>query len=152
MVVLAVFQPGCQSSPARQAEESEYDAVSAPTPLGGSPLDAAYTPATWPIGEEEKDAISFALGVLPVLETHCTSCHSGQTAAAGLSLAGPAEILRGGAHAGPAVVPGAPDDSPLVLYIRGILRPKMPKNRPEVPEEELHVIRVWIAAGAREQS
>jgi hypothetical protein len=111
--------------------------------------DASYTPHTKPIDAAQAASITFKNHVLPLLERHCFKCHHGKDAEAGLDLTTHAGILQGGDYAGPAVIPGAPDQSPIVLHIRGIYQPKMPKDAGELTESELHMIRMWIAAGAK---
>ena len=114
-----------------------------------APADATYTPNVLPIDPAQAASIVFTKDVAPLLERHCLKCHGGQNAEAGLDLSTHAGILEGGDYAGPAVVPGAPDNSPMVLHIRGVYLPKMPKGAAELTESELHAIRVWIAAGAK---
>ena len=46
-----------------------------PPPVGGGPVDGCDTAA-----------VSFAADVLPVFERHCTSCHAGANATAGVRL------------------------------------------------------------------
>src|SRR5438093_1371181 len=57
----------------------------------------------------------FETKIRPVLVEHCFKCHSSQAAApkAGLRLDTRAGLQRGG-KSGPIVVPGAPDESPLI--------------------------------------
>src|SRR6185503_18391804 len=58
-----------------------------------------------------------------------------------------------GKKAGPGIVPGKPDESSLVQYIRGLAdAPQMPKGSDALSEDELHRIRLWIAAGAKDDS
>ena len=49
----------------------------------------------------------------------------------------------------PAVIPGDLNGSPMILHIRGIYLPKMPKDGEELSEDDLHTIRMWISAGAK---
>src|SRR5262249_53321439 len=37
-------------------------------------------------------------------------------------------------------------------YIRGLREPQMPKGSPALSEEELHIVRMWIFAGAKDDS
>lgn len=113
------------------------------------PVDANYTPKILPIEPAEAASVTFKKDIVPLLERHCFACHHGDAAEAGLDLATHAGILKGGDYAGPSVIPGAPDNSPVVLHIRGIYLPKMPKDASELTEAELHTIRMWIAAGAK---
>ena len=112
--------------------------------------DAIYTPHTKPIDATQAASVSFKNDVVPILERHCFKCHRGKAAEAGLNLTTHAGILKGGDYAGACVVPGEPDQSAIVMHIRGIYEPKMPKDAPELTEDELHTIRMWVAAGAKE--
>ncbi len=48
------------------------------------------------------------------------------------------------------VVPGQPDQSPLVLRVEGKLQPAMPLGRP-LPRAQAMVFRAWVQAGATEE-
>lgn len=110
--------------------------------------DATYTPNIQPIDSAQAASVAFQRDVVPLLERHCFTCHRGEAPKAGLDLSTHAGILQGGNYAGPSVVPGDPDGSPMVRHIRGIYLPKMPKDAGELAEGELHTLRMWIAAGA----
>jgi hypothetical protein len=112
-------------------------------------VDATYTPNTLPLDSAQAALVTFRNDIVPLLERRCVECHRGDGAEAGLDLASHAGILEGGDYAGPVVIPGAPDNSPMVLHIRGIYLPKMPKDAEELTESELHTIRMWITAGAK---
>src|ERR1035438_2404768 len=60
--------------------------------------------------------------------------------------------MKGGKKAGPAIVPGKPDESPLVQFLRGLREPQMPKGNPALSEDEVHLVRLWILAGAKDDS
>ncbi|NUM55229.1 MAG: hypothetical protein HUU46_16410 [Candidatus Hydrogenedentes bacterium] len=112
-------------------------------------VDAMYTPKTLAIDPVQAAAVTFQRDIVPLLERRCFKCHSGNEPEAGLDLTTRAGILEGGDYAGAAVIPGAPDQSPMVLHLRGIYEPKMPKDAEELTESELHTIRMWIFAGAK---
>jgi hypothetical protein len=112
-------------------------------------VNATYTPNIQPIDPAQAASVTFHKDVVPLLERHCFKCHHGEDAEAGLDLSSHAGILQGGDYAGPVVIPGAPDNSPMVLHIRGIYQPKMPKDADELTENDLHTIRMWIAVGAK---
>jgi len=59
-----------------------------------------------------------------------------------------AKTIAGGEKYAPAVIPGQPDESPLTKYCRGALLPQMPEDDMPLTKEEIHLIRMWIAAGA----
>ena len=97
--------------------------------------------------------VSFHRDIRPILLNTCVECHSTEDHKGGLDLTSFAALVKGGKKDGPGVIPGKPDDSPLVRHIRGLAEaPQMPKGAPALSEEELHRIREWIAAGAIDDS
>ncbi len=111
--------------------------------------DAKYTPHTRSIDSGQAASMTFRKDIAPILERRCVKCHHGKDGEAGLDLSTKAGMLKGGDYAGAAVVPGVPDQSPVVLHLRGIYQPKMPKDAEELSEDELHTIRMWIFSGAK---
>lgn len=94
-----------------------------------------------------------------IFNTSCavSGCHRGPSAPLGLDLSAdnahdnlvnvPSEevpdLLR--------VAPGAPDESYLVMKIEGapgIIGARMPRGRPPLSDEQIQLIREWIAEGA----
>src|SRR4051794_35368961 len=59
----------------------------------------------------------FESQVRPILVEQCQGCHGSKKIKAGLRLDSRASALAGG-DSGPAIVPGRPDESPLVAAIR----------------------------------
>src|SRR4030095_13061108 len=55
--------------------------------------------------------------VIPIFLQHCAPCHGAQQREGGLDLRTKASMLRGG-KSGPALIPGKPDESPLIRRIR----------------------------------
>jgi len=93
------------------------------------------------------DDAFFESKVRPVLAGVCVRCHGPQKASGGLRLDSRAALLRGGEN-GPAVAPGAPDESLLlqaVLRADGDVSP-MPPDKPLGPEA-VKDLRRWVAAG-----
>ena len=101
-----------------------------------------------PIDLEEAKKVSFTRDIAPIMESRCLDCHDGPDADGAYDVRTVASLLAAGEEHGPGVIPGDSDGSPVVKFIRGELRPRMPKRKPPLPEEELHLIRMWIAAGA----
>ena len=99
-------------------------------------------------------AFSASRGTPPTLSTQargilarrCGGCH-GAEKQSGLDVRSAASLLLGGSR-GPAVVPGQPDRSPLLLAASGNYEVKMPPAGPPVPPDELRVLRAWIGAKA----
>lgn len=89
----------------------------------------------------------YARDVVPIIETQCLRCHNSAKVEGGLLLESHEDLMKGG-DTGPPVVPGSPDDSPLILQVEGRAKPKMPPKRTLAPEE-IAVLRAWVAAGAQ---
>src|SRR5262245_39974473 len=105
----------------------------------------AHSPATTPGGEKP----DFARDVKPVLVKHCVSCHGSNKRRGSLRLDSAAGIRKGGSS-GPAVVPGKPASSLLLLAVTGgkdDIKP-MPPEGPRLAAAEVAKLRAWIAAGA----
>ncbi len=88
--------------------------------------------------------VSFLGEVRPILQMWCTGCHP---PSGGLDLTTWSGLLAGG-QSGPAVIPGNPDQSLLVLRISGAEGPQMPLGGPALSEADQTTIRAWIQAGA----
>lgn len=110
---------------------------------------AADAPA---IDQAEARAVSYVRDVAPIMEAHCNECHYDGDAEGDLVLTSVAAMMAGGEKAGAAILPGDPDNSPLILYILGTLKPQMPKRRPPLADDEVQVLRMWIQAGAVDDS
>jgi uncharacterized membrane protein len=98
------------------------------------------------------EQISFTNDVKPLINTYCIDCHEGSEPDGAYDMSTYEGLLKAGEKAGPGVIPGDPDNSSLVQYVRGEFQPRMPKREPPLPVEELHVFRMWIAAGAKNDS
>jgi len=96
--------------------------------------------------------VSYARQLTGIFANNCLDCHSTEDHKGGLDASSVPGLMKGGKKAGPAIVPGKPDESPLVQYVRGLRQPQMPKGNPALSEEELHLIREWIFAGAKDDS
>ncbi len=90
--------------------------------------------------------VVFSKQVLPMLRTQCWGCHSGANPASGYSMENRAKLLAGARH-GPAIVPGKGDESPLILYMTGKLKPQMPPGG-AVDMDRISLLRRWINEGA----
>ncbi len=89
----------------------------------------------------------FEKKVRPILVSKCFECHSaGTKRSGGLLLDSRAGLLKGGDN-GPALVPGDPEKSLLVLAIRYDDIPKMPK-RSKLPDQQIADLTAWVKMGA----
>lgn len=105
-------------------------------------------------GCEGKPAkVSYKADVAPILEKHCTSCHTpGQAGyvASGFNLEGYDSLMKGTRY-GPVVLKGDPLTSALVMLIEGRVDPsiKMPHGgQNPMTDAEIKTIRLWVEQGA----
>ena len=89
-------------------------------------------------------AVSFATEVLPILEQHCTECHSDENAELGLKL-DTYEGLMAGSDYGTVVEAG---DAAGSLLVDMIAAGDMPEDGDAMPADQLEVIKTWIDEGA----
>jgi mono/diheme cytochrome c family protein len=80
--------------------------------------------------------------VEPILRDHCVECHSQTKAKSGLDLTTFQLALRGGDR-GAGFVPGRPDDSNLVLFLKPGADPHMPPKR-QLSDEQIELVRTGI--------
>ncbi|MGI6459369.1 MAG: c-type cytochrome domain-containing protein [Candidatus Hydrogenedentales bacterium] len=127
-------------------------------PASGAPESAGPAAAILPPGVVETESaipapvvrdVSYAQEVMPILREHCYSCHG---KASGLSLETIDAMLVGGRKAGPAVRAGQPEKSPLILYVTGELQPRMPEGGEALSENDITILRNWIARGMKDDS
>jgi hypothetical protein len=97
-------------------------------------------------------APDFVHDIRPILEKHCSACHSGEQPKSGLRLDLKAAAFKGGDGWGPAIVPGKAEESPLVQFVRGDdPDTQMPPKKSDVlPLAAADVARLaeWVNAGA----
>ena len=105
---------------------------------------ALLSVAAWPVWSQNKDDF-FETRVRPILATECFSCHT-NSQLGGLRLDSREAMLRGG-KSGPAITPGDPDKSLLVIAIRQTGDLKMPKGG-KLPQEQIDAIVQWVRMGA----
>jgi hypothetical protein len=92
----------------------------------------------------------FEKSVRPLLASHCYGCHSSKLSQpmSGLKLDTRAGVLRGGASGAPAIVPGKPDESLLIMAVRRTHPTlKMPPDQPLEPGE-IDTLVEWVKMGA----
>ena len=96
---------------------------------------------------EKKDFINFDEHVKPILQAKCLRCHNEDTKKGGLSLTSHANTMAGGGS-GAIVSPGNADGSRLLRVIMHTEEPFMPPSGDKLPDDQIDVIRRWIADGA----
>jgi mono/diheme cytochrome c family protein len=115
---------------------------------GAAEAEKIQAIAIRPIDPTAALKVSYHRDVRPILADHCIECHGADEPKGGYRMTSVAELLKSGKKNGPGVIPGKPDESPVVRYVRGELKPQMPKGNPVLSSDALHTIRQWIAAGA----
>src|SRR4051812_13481743 len=107
---------------------------------------------TRPIDAAEAAKISWVKDIQPLLLAKCSECHSSDERKNEFEITSVGTLRTKGRKDGPGVLPGNPDESAIILRTRGKTKPQMPKDRPPLSEDELHLLRSWISAGARDDS
>jgi hypothetical protein len=95
------------------------------------------------------EPLDFERDVWPILEEKCVTCHGPLDDFGKLRLDQKERILKGGER-GKTLVPGKPDES--LMYVRISLPPDdldiMPAEGEPLDEQQIEIIRRWIAEGA----
>jgi len=107
--------------------------------------------AIWALGGSARAGddpeAAFETTVRPALISSCVECHGPKKQKGGLRLDSRAAMIEGG-DSGPAIVPGDPGESLLILAVSreddGL---KMPPSKP-LPPDQRKALAAWIAAGA----
>jgi hypothetical protein len=108
-------------------------------------IAAAFVPGHAYAQAEE---VSFERDVYPLLEKRCNSCHHAEEVGGGLDLTRLSTMLRGGDDLGPAIVPGRPDESPLIKVLQEGSDYFMPKDGDPLAVDEIALLKNWISQGA----
>jgi hypothetical protein len=94
----------------------------------------------------------YGADVRPILAEHCFACHGPGKQVSGLRLDVRDSALQGGDFGEPALVPGAPDSSPMLAYVsdseHATAMPPPGDGRRRLNAEEIETLRTWIASGA----
>ncbi len=109
-----------------------------------APLTQPSTPTPAPTGNVYLDTIR------PFLQRTCVNCHKPSKRKGELELDSEAGIRKGGEN-GAVLVPGKPDESPMLTQCELPLaedKHMPPDGKPQPKPAELAALRAWIAAGA----
>ncbi|MBL6705103.1 MAG: hypothetical protein ISQ06_03260 [Planctomycetaceae bacterium] len=114
-------------------------------------IAAAFVPGC---AYAQAEIVGFDRDVYPLLEKRCNGCHHAEEAGGGLDLTRLSTMLRGGDDLGPAIVPGKPDESPLIKVLHNNVADKgggeyfMPKDGDPLTAHEIALLKNWISQGA----
>jgi hypothetical protein len=89
----------------------------------------------------------FESRVRPVLAENCFACHGPDKQRSGLRVDSREALLKGGDTNGPAIVPGQPDNSPLVRAVRQTGSLKMPPKK-QLGPQAVDALAGWVKMGA----
>ena len=90
---------------------------------------------------------NYSADVAPILQKHCSTCHSSSTHKSGLVMDSYSSLIKGGKH-GQSIVPHDAKDSRLLQMLEGEVDPQMPLEADPLAASEIAVIRTWVDAGA----
>lgn len=102
--------------------------------------------AAVPAPAARDDVRFFDERVAPILEKRCLPCHNEQLKNANISFLDRDSLLSGGSL-GPALIPGRPDLSLIILALRHEGELQMPPG-PKLPRKDIAVLTEWIRRGA----
>jgi hypothetical protein len=148
MQFLGVDSAAPANRPPSNADPTPVD----PASFGSVVEDDGLQPKLLPFTMDEAKQVSYAKHIQPLLEEVCTECHRPRRTQSELDMTTVAGMLKGGEKLGPSIIPGNPDASTVIQYIRGELQPQMPKDEFPLVDDELRTLRMWIAAGATDDS
>ena len=96
-------------------------------------------------------APSFYREIQPILQKNCIGCHQPAMKSSGLDLT-TFEGFRAGGKRGPAFTAGAPDQSLIVRFLAGEMKPSMPLGATPLAKGDIELVREWIKAGGDDDS
>lgn len=97
-------------------------------------------------GVARAQSVSFSKEIVPILREQCAKCHGAKNPQGGFSVVSYANLAKGG-RGGKEIAPKA-DDSRLIKYLEGALKPQMPIGSP-LPKEQIAKFKAWINQGAK---
>src|SRR5436190_6504664 len=105
--------------------------------MGDSSVIGAAAPAN--------ESALWTAHIQPLLSQNCFKCHGELKQKSGLDLSSLNSMLKGGER-GPAIVPGKPADSRLFQFVQPGADPHMPPKEHQLTEEEIGLVKRWIAS------
>jgi hypothetical protein len=98
------------------------------------------------------DPPSYVKQIKPFLTKYCLECHNNSRARGQVNVETYEMLVKTGRKGRPALVPGDPDKSRLVLTTEGKVRPMPPRKAKQPHADEKGLLRAWVAAGAKDDS
>src|SRR5260370_1037884 len=100
-------------------------------------------PAAEPDPKKDPNApVSFYREIRPIFVQHCQGCHQPAKQSGSFVMTSYAELLKGGDHDEPGVVPGKPDKSYIVeqITVNPEGKAEMPRNKDPLPKKDIDLI------------
>jgi mono/diheme cytochrome c family protein len=154
LLITAVMQTGELKMPARSPKLSDGDIANLTewvkrgatwdSAEGAMPVSATLTSAE---AKGSPGSDYFENKVRPILANTCGDCHMGGSIKGGLSLDSRADMLKGG-DTGPAIIPGDPEKSLLLVAVHQNTDLKMPKKAPKLSDADIATLSEWVRMGA----
>lgn len=115
----------------------------AKTKRKSEPAEAKASPA--PAADD--GTLKFSRDIAPILVGNCIECHNPERRRGKFDLTTFEKLMTGSA-AHKVIVPGKPEESHLVLHLKGEEDPKMPPGNRELAMEAVAKVEAWVKAGA----
>src|SRR5262249_30274061 len=113
--------------------------------VGSLPIQGDGTRSATGKADSAKEEF-FETRVRPLLADNCLECHRAGKHKGGLRLDGRYAMIKGG-DTGRVIVPGKPEESPLIEAIRYQGEVKMPPKK-KLKDEEIAALTEWVKQGA----
>lgn len=124
--------------------------------LWAAPLGLAQEPPATEEPAAKKDPgepVSYFRDIHPIFHVHCFGCHQPAKAGGLYVMTTMKGLHKGGESELAAVVPGKPEESYLIEQITPVDgEAAMPKEQKPLKEEQIALIRRWIAEGAKDDT
>ncbi len=111
------------------------------------PEPAPSKPTTEPA--PASGGVSFVKDVAPIFARNCQGCHGANNPRSKFSLATFNMLMKGGEKGNDDIVPGKPDESRLVLMLKGEEEPRMPRNGRALRRDIIERVETWVKQGAK---
>jgi uncharacterized membrane protein len=94
------------------------------------------------------DPVDFTKDIEPMFKKVCYECHNAEKQKGDLRMDSREALLKGGAN-GPSVVPGHPMKSLIIQRVLGLGDdPRMPKKKDPLTDQQIDLLKRWVAQGA----
>jgi mono/diheme cytochrome c family protein len=113
----------------------------------GSSAKAAPAKSADPAPAADDKTLKFSRDIAPILVGNCISCHNPAQRRGKFDLTTFEKLMKG-ADKEKVISPGKPDESHLILRLRGEETPKMPPGQRTIAPEAIAKIEAWVKAGA----